>query len=789
MQTTSHTPSIGSALARALVSLATLAALALHCPSLCAQAALPNLEGLTGAVIDESGITNVYYVRQSGGSDSNNGKSFSAAFQTLNKGVFTALQDVRNGIRTRVLVYNGTYRESLNPIDFQSGPGLTTLMVIEGAPGQTQVVLSGSDVWNSGWTTHSGDIRKRPFTLNWGFSYVDWNAGDIAKRRELMFLNGQPLLPRIIRSSAGVRTAPGTALQKGTFGVDDHPDFREIYVNPHDGVDFASATKEVTVRTQALRFTRKENLVLRNLTIQHYAGWYWHPWGHNPVVHFADNSKNILLDNIRFRWNSGTATRIPANMQGMTIRNCQFHYTGHTGLSAANGSSNILVEDSSFNWNNWRGYMGGDINWWTGGAKVGGFMDVVAFRRCQFIGNMTSGLWFDVHARNTELSDILSVYNHLNGLFLEISRGPFLVTRSLFAYNGRNDILQYTVRDCTIERTIVFGHSRGGTAYDGLNYKFLTRAGDYHWELDPFTPGGVTTRDSIIAGNAQKEHIVAFENNHTVSPGYMSVYRAQNNTYYHGSGSSTNRFRYGSWGSTTGNFDGWKSFFGWRETGALWRDPRFEDPELLDFRFRSDSPFKSVESQYLAVEVDPLALYRTQQFFDWLGYTEAGRINLRPVPGAHWYRINPKNTWRVLEVAHPGTATGANAHLRNDWSGPAMTWRVHSAGGGYLQFQPRSCFEASKWAGLEVQWPGTAAGSNARLNDFNAGTWQQFRLVHIGGGHFVLQPRSCHEAGHWRGLGAAGTADYSNVELQNLANPVGNLQQWRFDVPTKISAW
>ncbi len=585
-----------------------------------AQAQLPNVADVTGAVVSEAADVTIH-VDQKYGDDANDGLSETAALKTLKAGMDKAVSELRNGKGVLLLIHPGVYRESLGSLTF--GSGRTKPFVIQGTDAE-HVVISGSDVF-SDWKPYKEGIWQTAWPHNFGNNYHDWSAELIAHRCEMVFINGQPLRQVILEtyaesgnqfiSYAGFRK-PEEVLTPGTFGVAERfENGDKIFICPPPGVDLSTARVEVAVRHTFMSLIAKDGVVFRNLTFQYFANRFLFPWTAEPVINFV-GTINVLLENCRFYWNNGTPAGF--SLPSLTVKKCDFSYNGGSGFSTGNGCQNMILEDTRTNFNGWRPFFGGDTDWFAGGVKHHQTRKQIV-RRHQSVGNLTNGFWYDVHCKNIYVEELTVLFSYERGLTCEISYGPFLIVKSLLAFNRSHDLLYYTLGEFTFERNIVYGKTLD-IDRAAVDWKWYPRPGDSHWELESFSPGHITVKQNVFSAAEDKLWLWDFNNNPS-DPQYKEGYSAADNLYWHDSGSDAKRFFYGDWdGNTNGNFRGWLSWIGpARESNGQWLDPQFENPQNLDFRFKESSPLKAVECDYHAVAVDAEVLERTRRFFAWAG--------------------------------------------------------------------------------------------------------------------------------------------------------------------------
>lgn len=410
----------------------------------------------------------------------NSGHHAAQSFATITSALLHALPILRTGGAVRVAITPGTYRETLPVIDgsaesdaFRAAP-----LTIEGLG--DGVVISGSDVLTD-WSAVPGHpgIYQHLWDRDLGFADGRFGAnnpkGLLAHRREMLFIDGRPLLPVILEQhdyAAGAetgtwqyrKTLPPSALGDGelmsdlryagysgpgatplgTFAVAERRDL--IYVRPAPGVDLRRARVEAAVRPTLLRLWSKQNVKLRRLTFQHAASTaeLWDNPTHAAVIIGKEDpaaepfyqwpTKNIELEHVTIRANSNTGLSTLLT-SGLHITASDFSFNGGNGVSGA------YLRDSRWNGmvtshNNWRSHLlGGGYGWAAAGVKFWCSRDNV-FNRIEATYNAHGGFWTDGANLNNVITDSNFSHNAVFGVWIEISPGPTTITRSTMSHNG-----------------------------------------------------------------------------------------------------------------------------------------------------------------------------------------------------------------------------------------------------------------------------------------------------------------------------------------------------------------
>jgi hypothetical protein len=425
----------------------------------------PTPAAVSGAVIDETQVQVTLHLdaaAEPGGDGTE-----ASPLQSLGQVLPLIREHLQAGEGVRVVLADGVYRDGWSQREQRDdwsifaqrlGDAAVEPPVIIEAATDADVVFDGTDPfplaqWEpAGQTADGAAIYRRPLPveLTWGTKhYGATNPNQaISYRPDLAFI-GQTALrqvmleqyPEIPRRGNGrvnweeIYQGPlpiEQTLEPGTFGVVLHQaDAQYIYICPPVDTP-ADAVVDVATRREALRFYGKDNVVVRGITFQRYAG------NQNSSPLFIINSSSrmghgLLVENCSFIWNNGTGLRY-LWAADVTLRGNRFNYNGFRG-EGGQFVRNILAENNEANFNNWRGYWGNFTGWAVAGSKSTHVRDMI-LRDYRTVGNLAYGYWLDVAVQNVNAQGILSAYNRSAGFYFEISDGPMQITDSILAYNG-----------------------------------------------------------------------------------------------------------------------------------------------------------------------------------------------------------------------------------------------------------------------------------------------------------------------------------------------------------------
>jgi hypothetical protein len=367
------------------------------------------------ANVNESLETAFVYVDGNTGSDSNPGTQ-ALPFQTVGKAASVAISNNQHGIGTRVTINPAIYREALQ---LDSSSSMTSLPITFQAATKGQVEISGADVW-TGWQTYSGNPNV--YTHAWPYAWGQCPRAAtgpteqaINLRREMIFVN-QVLLTQVLTSSQ---------LTPGTFFVDETNAI--VYIYPALGTNISTANVEVGTRNRLFIGNGLTNIVLRGLRFEK-----GNDCRDNDTVQF-NGGNNILIDADGFNWNNAGAFGVNG-AAAFTVRNSLAMHNGQRGFKTYQAKKGAWAADEA-DYNNWRGAQGG-IYGWAGGGFYFFSQHNNAVSNLKMFFNMSHGVHWDTDNANDTAVSLIASSNLLDGLVVEKSEGPILITKSHVCFNA-----------------------------------------------------------------------------------------------------------------------------------------------------------------------------------------------------------------------------------------------------------------------------------------------------------------------------------------------------------------
>jgi hypothetical protein len=232
------------------------------------------------------------------------------------------------------------------------------------------------------------------------------------------------------------------------------------------------------------------------------------------------------------------------------------------------------------------------------------------------------GFWYDVQCENVRVEDLTSVDNEGDGLFIELSHGPFDIERLLSAGNAGHPFNMSIVGSFTLRDSILYGN-RSGTMklkdvdvpWPLVNLQWYQRNDEHARKY--FGPEHFRLENNLFLGGPQQRGVVIEHNGlGRDDPRYKTYsYEGKNNLFY--SSVKDKGFAYvdPSWQPVQTDLRGWQARTS--EVSPLLSDPKFRDAARLDFRLLPSSPLAPRAASLPLRRIDPLVLAEAKRFKTW----------------------------------------------------------------------------------------------------------------------------------------------------------------------------
>jgi hypothetical protein len=371
------------------------------------------------ANINENLETKILYVDVNNGSDSNPGTE-QLPLKTIGASASIAIANKEASLGTRVIINPGLYRES---ITLTGSTKQSTLPITFEAATNGTVFVTGAQQY-TGWSTYSGNnsIYTNTWAYAWGYCAIDSGGPPLEQpvvlRREMVIVNGTVLTQVMSLSQM---------LFPGTFFVDETGG--ELYVWPPSGTNMTTADVEVGVNSSLLTITANgknqiTGIVIRGITFEYASSCHI-----NSAVDVQGNVSNILFDTDTFIWNNATGLNFNYPVADVTVMNSVSNHNGASGFNTYQ-ALNMLWQNDTASYNNWRGAQGAFYEWGSGGAHI--FSDHnETLTNFTSTFNETHSLHWDTDDTGITVTNLLTAQN-MFGALLEKNNGPMTFTSSTF---------------------------------------------------------------------------------------------------------------------------------------------------------------------------------------------------------------------------------------------------------------------------------------------------------------------------------------------------------------------
>jgi parallel beta-helix repeat protein len=525
---------------------------------------------VTGANISEQSVQVIIYVdtKNPKASDNNPGTA-ALPLKTLSKATELAGINNTKNLGVKVLIAPGTYRESVGIWQATAAP------IIFEAQQKGTVAIAGSDVW-TGWQKQGvGNIYTHAWPYDWGLANVpdDWQSDILAQkafapivRRREMIVAAGAFLKQVLSYGE---------LINGSFYIDEANNV--VYLQPPVGMEMTPTTiTEVAVRPSVLLALKIKNLVLRGIIFKHANS----PLNSNAVE--VGSSSNILVEDCQFIWNNWGGLGVSGS-QNITVRRSIAKSNGAIGMAATFGK-NFLFEDTETSYNNWRGILGGYTGWSIAGLKHLFIHDAI-YRRHKSMNNNTLGFWLDSDSQNVLIDGAFLHGNLTFGMFIEANQGPVTVKGSTVCHNHGPGFLINNSENVTLENNILYGNERAQILMEGAPIEGRPVKNWETGEQMVLLSERWAIRDNDIVGKSASQLLLEVNLGGAASQTWTRFKNslvAGKNLWYNPA--LPNGFQVYGWSAEVKNvdFSGWKSISG-KDSDSVFTAPQFISPDNHQF--------------------------------------------------------------------------------------------------------------------------------------------------------------------------------------------------------------
>ena len=385
-------------------------------------------------------------------SDSNQGTA-DAPLQSISAGIKKAVQFKKKNRSAKVIVLNGTYRESVRFDTYtnyhKNQPNNQTPIRIEGES-FGGVIVSGADKIDPSILEVFGKELRLPWDVDWGVQENPTRGTkpveDIVRRREMIFQENKLLKQVLTRDE----------LVEGSFLVEE--DINRISFIPYSDLENEF---EVASRDILWNQNHEHQVEISNFIFEKAAT----PWRDEKAAVIVANSKVVSLSNVDIRWNNGRGI-LAVNSENVELRKVRMNYNGWDGWGTWRVKKFSAI-DTETSYNNWRGHLGKFYIWSVGNKLLATHGLRIENHRAEH--NYSRGLWLDYDNTDVVIESLYLNNNLKDGIFIEANPGPIEIRSSEIKNNGDFGILAANSEEVSIVDTEISGNHLGAMNLTGVD--------------------------------------------------------------------------------------------------------------------------------------------------------------------------------------------------------------------------------------------------------------------------------------------------------------------------------
>ncbi len=568
----------------------------------------------TGATVDESRVEITLYVDPANAEAADDDKHGAAdsPFATLGYGCLAAAKAKDENKGVKLILANGTYRETAVIPAPKDGKDTEAPLVIEAAE-RDQAIIDGADT--EGWTPSTWKTENGRWTHAWPGTRMpgrdtdkDFVMSPTHRRGGLLFVNDLPL--RQVNTEAEL--APGTfwlnfptIATAGRKGVETGA---SVVVQPPEEAELAGAVIQVGGRVYSIDIRGRRNVVLRGLLCQHAANPKEPGGGSLDMAGLLlARSSNVLVEDVLAQWNDGAGIDLLGDTD-VTLRRVRSLHNGSSALSARQ-TNQLLAEDCEASFNGFRAEWSKVPSNFISGAAVSVSGEGMTWRRLHAVGNGGPGV--SLAGTNATLEDSVITDNVLTGLWIT-GAGPSSVRRctisgtklsgdgKIIGLNG--GVMLTSATDVTLQSNAVAGNAGAQVIVNASPLPPKNKTARHTFRHNVFV--GTDTNqllclwqepDALQAGGIGLDyHTLSMDENCFWNPARETGFATYKNPFFFSS-SGVPSSRLPSLVQPDLTFEKWREWLAARGSEAaqahsIWQDPGFIAVAEGDFRLKEGSP-------------------------------------------------------------------------------------------------------------------------------------------------------------------------------------------------------
>ncbi|MGI8771305.1 MAG: right-handed parallel beta-helix repeat-containing protein [Acidobacteriaceae bacterium] len=378
-------------------------------------------------------------------------------------------------------------------------------------------IIAGSDVM-TGWAGSGSGV----YSHSWPYQFGCSTPSGLPSGTTSIALRQEMVF---INGALLTQVLSRWAMQAGTFYVDTGR--KQVYIWQANGADPNQSTVEVSARVHTMDVDSVPNLVIRGLVFRHGA-----PCINDDSVN-VNSSSNVLIDSSDFEWNNFGGFGFHGS-SNLTLQNSVAAHNGGNGLQSWK-NKNVLVQFVESDYNNWRGAMGNMYDYGMGGFK---FMMTHGATVTQYFAydNQAQGLWFDTDNKNITVQNATLIGNKVANLQVELNIGPVSVANSTLCY-GDVGVNLINSTYLTLTGNTLYGNG-GSTVHTQPQFYLEGKQGGRHfndWETGQYynvISSNVSFSNNVFEDAGSRQYVFGTYMMGSDWTPFASTLRSNNNSWY-----------------------------------------------------------------------------------------------------------------------------------------------------------------------------------------------------------------------------------------------------------------
>jgi hypothetical protein len=347
----------------------------------------------------------------------------------------------------------------------------------------------------------------------------------------------------------------------GTFYVDETSGL--LYLWPPAGTNMSTADVEVANEPTLLTIQNMNGVVVRGIDFSYASSC------HNEPAVTVIGSSNVLFDTAQFLWNGGQGVAINNPSSAITYLNSTANHNGSAGFQMFE-VLDVLWQNDTASYNNWRGAQGAYYVWNGGGAHI--FSDhSETYTNFTANYNQSFPIHWDSDDVNITVTNLYASQNFL-GVFDEKNQGPMTIADSTIC-NALTGVSVRNSTNLTLSNDVFYNNSTSQVYVTGLPGGIMITDWMTGQELNLVTSHLTMTKNTIDSTRANSDLFADSFLGGSDWTSFVTTLSSNNNNWWNAADSTA-------FSVPTPSDSTALSFSGWQSTTGQDLDSTFSAPEV-----------------------------------------------------------------------------------------------------------------------------------------------------------------------------------------------------------------